>query len=288
MFYCAFLEKYFQVGAYGYLFYSVDTAGVLLAGFRNREVLQEAGVEGEAVFFTRSGYTRSPGLSTLFWAGDQLVTFDGDDGLKSAIKGMLSGGISGVSLNHSDIGGFTTINVLVLDIRRSRELLLRWMETAAFTAVYRTHEGSGPEQNAQFYTDGETLAHFARFAKVFKALAFYRTELMEDAARFGHPIMRHPVLHYPDDPVVLDLEYQWMVGTDFMVAPAVDEGVCHVTLYLPAGEWVHVWSGAVHGSAGQGKWTTIGAPFGEPPVFYKRGSRAGRTFVENLRAEGVL
>lgn len=252
----------------------------------NRELLEEEGLLGEAAFFCRSGYTRSPGQASLFWTGDQLVTFDGDDGMKSAIKGMLSGGFSGMSLNHSDIGGYTTIPVLY---PRSRELLLRWMEMAAFTAVYRTHEGSLPEANAQFYSDPGTLAHFARFARVFRALAFYRQELMQEAFARGAPLLRHPLLHYPGDPEVYGLKYQWLLGSEFMVAPVVDEGDRDVNAYLPAGRWVHVWSGREYGSDAQGMWCDdVPAPLGEPAVFYRAGSEAGRRFVENLQDQGLL
>ena len=57
----------------------------------------------------RSGSIHSPRVTPLFWLGDQLVTWDSDDGLGSAIIGMLSSGLSGFSLTHSDIGGYTSI-----------------------------------------------------------------------------------------------------------------------------------------------------------------------------------
>lgn len=82
---------------------------------------------------------------------------------------MLSGGISGYSLNHPDIGGYTAIDSFPLRYYRSKELLLRWTELAAFTAVFRTHEGNRPEVNHQIYSDDETLRHFSRFAKVYAA-----------------------------------------------------------------------------------------------------------------------
>ena len=75
----------------------------------NREAIREAGRENDLVFFNRSGYTRSPGESTLFWLGDQLVSWDEHDGIKSAVTGLLSSGLSGYSLQHSDIGGYTAI-----------------------------------------------------------------------------------------------------------------------------------------------------------------------------------
>jgi alpha-glucosidase len=41
----------------------------------NREAIREAGREDDIVFFNRSGYTRSPRHSTLFWLGDQLESW---------------------------------------------------------------------------------------------------------------------------------------------------------------------------------------------------------------------
>jgi len=260
----------------------------------NREVLEEEGLVGEVAFFSRSGSARAPGLSTLMWAGDQLVTFDGHDGLKSGIKGMLSGGLSGFSLNHTDTGGHTSLVFTVGDttlsvLVRSKELLMRWMETSAFSPVYRTHEGNRPEESVQFYEDEDTLGHFARFARTYRALSFYRAELMEEAFQRGVPVMRHPMLHYPDDPGVYEIEYQWMLGTEFMVVPVVDAGAENVDAYLPQGEWVHLWSGKIYDSSDAGRWHSgIPAPMGEPGVFYRKGSAAGATFAENLVAEGVL
>jgi alpha-glucosidase (family GH31 glycosyl hydrolase) len=218
-----------------------------------------------------------------------LVTFDGDDGMKSAIKGMISAGFSGYSLNHSDIGGYTTISAWIKNWYRSEDLLLRWMEMAAFTPVFRTHEGNQPENNVQFYSNPTTLEHFSTFAKVYQALAFYREELMVEAAQLGYPLVRHPFLHYPDDPVVADLEYQWMLGSEFMVAPVVSPNSSTVDLYLPKGNWVHLWSGDLYGDPAQGSFVTINDAFyGFPPVFYKQNSPAGLTLVQNLVDRGIL
>jgi hypothetical protein len=41
--------------------------------------------------------------------GDQLVSWDGSDGLASAIAGALSGGLSGMPATHSDIGGYNSV-----------------------------------------------------------------------------------------------------------------------------------------------------------------------------------
>lgn len=59
----------------------------------------------------RSGSVFSPGVTSLFWLGDQLVSWDQYDGLGSCIIGLLSSGMVGFTLTHSDIGGYTALKV---------------------------------------------------------------------------------------------------------------------------------------------------------------------------------
>ena len=254
----------------------------------NREAIREAGHEDDAVFFSRSGYTRSPRYSTLFWIGDQLVSWDRHDGIKTAVTGLLSSGISGYSLNHSDTGGYTAVSSTIKNYHRSKELLLRWIELSAFNVVFRTHEGNKPEVNHQIYTDDETLRHFSRFAKLYKAWKPYRMDLVEEASRTGLPVVRHPFLHYWDDPEARRLEYQFMVGPELMVAPVLDSGKKKINVYLPRGRWIHLWSGDTHGSPERGVHLKVDAPVGEPAVFYQEGSESGRSFREELGVQGLL
>lgn len=253
----------------------------------NREVVREAGGEEEMVFFMRSGYSRSPGWSTLFWLGDQLVSWGRHDGIKTAVTGMLSSGLCGYSLTHSDTGGYTAIDHPLLEYRRSKQLLLRWIELCAFTAVFRTHEGNRPEMNHQIYSDHETLRHFARFAKIYRAWRPYRERLVRQAAETGLPVVRHPFIHYPEDPEIYGLRWQFMVGPELLVAPVLDADTDEVEAYLPPGEWVQLWSGELHGSTG-GTREVVAAPIGRPAVFYKRASEAGESLREELRREGLL
>ena len=76
----------------------------------NQEAVAEAGQEDEIVYFMRAGSTFSPSVTSLYWMGDQLSTYDKFDGLQSAMIGLLNGGMSGYGIGHSDIGGYTTIN----------------------------------------------------------------------------------------------------------------------------------------------------------------------------------
>lgn len=238
----------------------------------NREAIEALGdsLSNEYVFFSRSGYMRSPRYTTLFWLGDQLVSWDQYDGIKTAVTGMLSSGISGYSLNHSDIGGYTTITNPLKDYHRSKELFMRWTELSAFTPVFRTHEGNQPDNNHQFHSDEETFRHFSRFAKIYAALADYRRQLGQEAAEKGWPLVRHPFLHYPHDPEVRKINHeQFMLGPDLMIAPVLDPGVEEVQVYLPAGEWTHLWSQETWSVDRSGKWLTVPAPVGELGVFVR-------------------
>jgi sulfoquinovosidase len=254
----------------------------------NREAIRETGRGEDIVFFNRSGYTRSPRYSTLFWLGDQLVDWDEHDGIKSAVTGLLSSGLSGYSLEHSDIGGYTAIDKPLLVYHRSKELLLRWIELGAFTTVYRTHEGNRPEVNHQIYSDKETLRHFDRFSKVYAAWKPYRMELVKEASETGLPVIRHPFVHYPYDPEVPGLEYQFMVGPELVVAPVLDPGEDSVEVYFPAGKWVHLWTGERYGSPKRGVYETVSSPIGVPAVFYKEDSAEGTRFREELERRGLL
>ncbi len=255
----------------------------------NREVLDTSPDGAAMFFFSRAGYRESPKYATAFWLGDQLVSWDEYDGIKSAVTGLLSGGMSGFSLNHSDIGGYTTINTPILKYRRSKELLMRWMELNAFTVLYRSHEGFLPEVNAQVYSDDQLIAHFTRFARVYRSLAFYREELMREAAATGLPVVRHPFINYPQQAEFYGMSYQqFMLGTELMVAPVLDPGAEQVRVYLPAGIWRHLWSRRQYEIEEPGMYITVEAPLGEPAVFYRSDSAVAARFIANLRQLGVL
>lgn len=106
-------------------------------------------------------------------------------------------------------------------------------------------------------------------------------ELVEEASETGLPVVRHPLIHYPEDPEVYGLRYQFMVGRELMVAPVLDPGEKTVEVYLPAGRWVHLWSGRRYGSRDGGTRPTVHAPIGEPAVFSWRAPTPGRRSGES-------
>ncbi|KAI4325612.1 hypothetical protein MLD38_030994 [Melastoma candidum] len=244
----------------------------------------------ELVFFMRAGFRDSPKWGMVFWEGDQMVSWQRNDGIKSAVVGLLSSGLSGYAFNHSDIGGYCGVSFPIIMYKRSEELLLRWMELNAFTTVFRTHEGNKPSCNTQFYSNDRTYSHFARFSKVFNAWKFYRIQLVKEASQKGLPICRHLFLHYPDDDRVHRLTYQqFLVGSEILVIPVLDKARNKIKAYLPIGEdrpWLHIWSGRLYSDQGTEIW--VEAPLGYPAVFVKAGSGVGNTFLKNLRDSSLL
>jgi alpha-glucosidase len=243
----------------------------------NAEAVARAGRTGDIVFFMRAGFTGVQRHCPLLWAGDQSVDFSRHDGLQTVIVGALSSGLLGNPCHHSDIGGFTSLFGNV----RSLELMQRWAEMAAFTAVMRTHEGNRPAENLQYDTAPEALAHLARMTRIHAHLAPYLRTLIEEAAARGWPLQRPMFLH-DDDPATYAIHDQYLFGRDLLVAPVHRDGARDWRVYLPAGAaWRHVWSGQTHDG---GRHVTVAAPIGQPPVF----ARAPSPFADLFAALATL
>ena len=195
----------------------------------NEVAVREAGKLGEVIYWMRAGYTGSQRYSTITWAGDQFVDWSLDDGLASVIPAALSLGMSGYGLHHFDTGGYTSL----FGITRTEELLLRYAEFAAFTPMMRTHEGNRPGDNWQYYSSDRTLREFARHSKIFHLLSNYTKVLVKENNELGIPVQRPLFMHYEADSKCYSIKYQYLYGTDLLVAPVYTEGVESWQVYLP-------------------------------------------------------
>ena len=259
----------------------------------NRSAISKAGAEDEAFFFSRSGHTLSPGAGRCFWLGDQLTSWHKQDGIHSALSGLLSSGFSGFSINHSDVGGYTTTAVPGMPpilpglvYRRSAELLMRWTELNAFTCLFRTHEGNQPTRNVQIWDSEELLRHFAFFARVFAALAPYREPLFEEAATIGYPLVRHSYLVHPEDEALKQEDLQFFLGDDLLIAPVLEKSSTQKRVRFPAGSWTSLWDpdGVFHNADGVTR--ICNAPIGTPCVWYRSDSPYAAVFQGVSRLEG--
>lgn len=230
----------------------------------NREAVEECGLLGDCVFFMRAGAAGSQRYSTLIWAGDQCVDWSEDDGLPSVITAAISLGMSGYGVHTCDAGGYTTLYHLA----RDRELLLRWLEFACFTPVMRTHEGNRPDTNVQLYSDAQLIGASARLSRLHTALLPYMRHCVEENSALGLPVMRGLFMAAPNDRRAYERKnYSYLLGSDVLVAPVVEPGADKRQLWLPEGEWKHLWSGEL--CSGD---VCVDAPLGKPPVFYRADS----------------
>jgi alpha-glucosidase len=247
----------------------------------NAEMIDEAGGRGRILAFHRSAGAGSNRYASAYWAGDQNPTFDAHDGLASSITALVTSGISGMSVNHTDIGGFTTLITPIYKLARKKEVMLRWMEYAAFTPIFRTHDGAYDNPaNYQFYHDEEGYAAFARYANLHAALGWYIAELEKDAVARGWPMVRALWLHYPQEKACRAVKHQYLFGPDLLVSPVCSAKVSSVKAYVPSGQWFSPYGGAVAG----GQWHKLPAPLGRPAVLVRGRGKHAERLLETLRA----
>lgn len=104
---------------------------------------------------------------------------------------------------------------------------------------------------------------------MFSSLAPYRRWILDNESKNrGWPLLRMPVIYYPNDTRAKQISYQsFFLGSDLYVAPVLDAGRKTVDVYFPGPNqtYIHVWSGQkYHG--GQTV-HNIPAPYGKPAVF---------------------
>lgn len=238
----------------------------------NAEAIKESKRENELFFFTRAGYTETIKYTNLMWSGDQHVDFSKAYGLPSAIVSTLSMSTIGIGLNHSDIGGYTTI----LHMKRNQELLMRWSEMNIFTPLFRCHEGNKPQSNVQFNDNEMTLNHFSHMSNIYQKLSPYLRDVKSNYYLNGTPVNRPMFFHFNEDESYRT-KYQFMYGSELLVAPVIKENTKVHNVYLPKGNWIQFithqkFTGGHH---------EIDAPLGLPIAFYLEDTKY-RTLFDSI------
>ncbi len=227
----------------------------------NREAIEEYGAK-DAFFFTRSGYLGIQTYAPILWNGDQHTDTTKDYGMPCVMPASFSLGFSGVPLVHCDIGGFFSF----MKMKRSEELFTRWMEMGAFSLLMRSHESIRPWANAQF--DAPKVKDYTvRLTNVHTALAPYWKHCVQEAQQ-GVPAIR-PDFWFEGAAKKGKDPYAYFLGDDLFVCPVIREKARIRTVHLPAGEWVHFWTGESYEG---GKKYRVDAPLGQLPVFYRKNS----------------
>ena len=233
----------------------------------NREAVEEYGAK-DVMFFMRSGYLGVQTYAPVMWNGDQHTDVTRDYGMPCVMPASFSLGFSGVPMVHCDIGGFFSFGKL----KRDDELFIRWMEMGAFSLLMRSHESIRPWANSQFDAPAVT-PHTVRLTNIHVALKPYIDRCIEDAQK-GIPALRPDFYKAMDYGASRDM-YSYFLGPDLFVCPVIERHAKTRQTHLPAGEWVHFWTGKPY-SGGQSY--TVAAPLGQLPVFYRKDSPYSELF----------
>jgi alpha-glucosidase len=184
--------------------------------------------------------------------------------------GLLNGGLSGMTLGHSDIGGYTNFKNQAISYVRDQTLLFRWIEMNTFSdVILRSHPSNMPTSAAQIYDSEENILFFKKFATIHAKLADYKFKLMKDAQENGTPFTRPLMLHFPSNDTARKIHSEFMLGPCILVAPVFSRTDKTRTVFLPGpATWTHAWTGLTYTIDHDGLTMTQNAPLGQPAVYY--------------------
>ncbi len=206
---------------------------------------------------TRAAYAGIQRYSTM-WTGDTNSTWEA---LQLNIPMFTSLGLSGEPFVGSDVGGFIG--------RGNGELLTRAYQISFLAPFCRNHKvidgyDQEPWRFGKYYED-----IIRKYLKLrYQLLPFLYTTL-EEAHRTGVPLFRPLVLDYQDDPNTYNLDDEFMIGNDLLVAPVVKPDVTRRLVYLPKGSWYDYWTNKKYEG---GTMISAEAPLETVPMFVRAGA----------------
>ena len=205
-------------------------------------LLEAHSVQG--VTFSRSGFVGSARYPA-FWAGDEDSTWEA---FRAAIIAGQQAGVSGIFFWGWDIGGFS-------GEVPSAELYLRSTAMAAFCPIMQYHsEFNGHRRPLRDRTPWNIAERTGEHAvvDVYRHFAQLRDRLLPYLAREARhsvsaalPLMRPLAFDEPTDETAWAHPLQYRFGRDLIVAPVTEAAATRWPVYVPAGRWVHLWSGEV-------------------------------------------
>lgn len=233
-----------------------------------------AGKEG--VIFSRAGFS---GQHTVpcHWGGDQQSQ---NRELSAVLKAGLSAAATGILFWGFDLGGFAG-PLPTLDLYR------RATQTACFCPIMQWHSepdggqfrelmpgGQGNNERSPWnmeesYDAPGFMDEMRYWHKLHERLRPYLWETAQACVRDGKPFMRPLVYEWPEDERVWNIEDEYLLGEDLLVAPLLEENAQSRQVYLPAGVWFDFFDGTKY----EGGQTVTAGGKGRLPVFTRNGFR---------------
>lgn len=203
---------------------------------------------------TRAAYAGTQKYSTI-WTGDNHSLWAH---LQMMVPQLVNLGLSGFAFAGTDIGGFGSDT--------TPELLVRWVQAATFSPLFRNHSAMGTRAQEPWQFDDETLANYRKALNLRYQLLDYLYDLFEAGTRTGLPIMRPLVMADEKDERAATTNDEFLVGNNLLVAPVMTPTTRERLVYLPAGQWVDWWSGEVHNG---NQSIVVAAPLDRLPLFVR-------------------
>ena len=192
------------------------------------------------------------------WTGDNLSRWDHLQMSMPMVAGL---GLSGQPFVGADIGGFHG--------NADAELYLRWMQYGALTPFCRNHSEIGNVDQYAWSWGDAVEEHVRTALKLRYRLLPYLYAAFVVAAENGAPVQRPLVFDHQYDAMVRELDDEYLLGGDLLVAPVVQPGATARQVYLPRGTW-HAWhSGEVHEG---GRFVIAPTPMSAIPLFARGGA----------------
>lgn len=182
------------------------------------DVLVETKGADEAILFARSA-TVGGQQFPVHWGGDCSSNYPS---MAESLRAGLSFGMSGFGYWSHDIAGF--------EDQASPDLYKRWTQFGLLSSHSRYH-GSTAYKVPWLYGD-EAVDVAREFTELKLQLKPYLLKMAQETHETGVPMMRAMVLEFPDDPTCEDIDTQYMLGDDLLVAPVFrEDGVAR--FYVP-------------------------------------------------------
>jgi alpha-glucosidase len=197
----------------------------LLMAMGTREGLLDAMPDLRTFILTRAGFAGIQRYAAN-WMGDNQARWDH---LWLSIPMANGFGLSGQAFVGADVGGFAG--------HSNGELFLRWLQYGALTPFCRNHSMLG-DVDQYAWSWGEAILTQARRAIELRyRLLPYIYSAFITATETGAPVQRPLVFDHQYDAAVRDIDDQYLLGPDLLVAPVYEPRATARQVYLPAGGW---------------------------------------------------
>ncbi len=192
--------------------------------------LKEYYGENKACLFARSA-TAGGQQYPVHWGGDCFSQYES---MAETLRGGLSLCLSGFGFFSHDISGFEATG--------TPDLYKRWSAFGLMSTHSRLHGSSS--YRVPWLFDEESCDVVRHFVNLKGRLMPYLYANAVKTHETGIPMMRAMIVDFGDEPATWNLDRQYMLGDNLLVAPIFNEEGTAL-YYVPAGKWTDIQTGEV-------------------------------------------